>query len=128
MTVSEREHVARVKSLPCSVCDASAPSDAHHIKQGQHWSVVALCKDCHQGALTGWHGQRRMWKVMKMDEIDALSITIRRVTHQLRNPLGVPAAELAGVHQGVNHGNQEGQGRRRQTRLLRRDEKLAAEP
>ena len=78
-TKSEAAHLERVKLLPCSVCDAAGPSDAHHIKQGQHFSCVALCKDCHQGSFNGIHGQRRMWTVMKMDEIDALAITVQRL-------------------------------------------------
>jgi len=41
--------------------------------------VVALCKPCHQGALLGWHGQRRMWAMKKMEEVDALNITVMRV-------------------------------------------------
>lgn len=80
MTAAEREHVGRVKSLPCSVCDAPGPSDAHHINQGQHYTVVALCKECHQGSILGWHGQRRAWAVRKMDELDALAVTIERLT------------------------------------------------
>jgi hypothetical protein len=44
---------------------------------------VALCKDCHQGSFNGWHGQKRMWSVMKMDEQDALNVTIERVIAQL---------------------------------------------
>lgn len=74
----ESEHMALVKSLPCSVCDEPGPCDAHHIKQGQHYTVVALCKSCHQGSLMGWHGQRRMWAIKKMDELDALAVTIQR--------------------------------------------------
>jgi hypothetical protein len=27
----------------------------------------------------GWHGQRRMWAIKKMDELDALNITIERL-------------------------------------------------
>jgi hypothetical protein len=27
----------------------------------------------------GWHGQKRMWALKKMDEIDALNITIKRL-------------------------------------------------
>jgi hypothetical protein len=27
----------------------------------------------------GWHGQRRAWAIRKMDELDALNITIRRL-------------------------------------------------
>lgn len=75
----ESAHLAAVKSLPCSVCDAPGPSFAHHIKQGQHYTCVALCYDCHQGSLNGWHGQRRLWAVKKMDEIDALAVTFRRL-------------------------------------------------
>jgi hypothetical protein len=83
LTSKERAYVGLVKELPCSVCDAPPPSDAHHVKQHRQYTVVALCKDCHQGSFNGWHGQRRMWSVMKMDEQDALSITIERVVAQL---------------------------------------------
>ena len=68
-----------MKALSCSVCDETGPSDAHHIKQGQHYTVVALCKSCHQGALMGLHGQRRMWAIKKMDELDALAVTVGRL-------------------------------------------------
>jgi hypothetical protein len=27
----------------------------------------------------GWHGQKRMWAIKKMDELDALNITIERL-------------------------------------------------
>jgi hypothetical protein len=78
-TAKERVHLARVKELPCSLCDAPGPSDAHHVKQHRQYTCVALCKDCHQGATMGWHGQRRMWALKKMEEIDALNITIKRL-------------------------------------------------
>lgn len=77
---AERLHLARVKELPCSVCDASGPSEAHHIKQGLQYTCVALCESCHRGALMGWHGQKRMWALKKMDEFDALNVTIERLT------------------------------------------------
>ena len=79
LTTKERAHLGRVKELPCSVCDEPGPSDAHHIKQGQHYTVVALCKSCHQGPLMGLHGQRRMWAIKKMDELDALAVTVVRL-------------------------------------------------
>lgn len=78
-TVAEREHIERVKELPCSVCDEHGPSDAHEIKQGQWFTAVALCKSCHQGSLLGLHGQRRAWTLRKMDELDALAVTIQRL-------------------------------------------------
>jgi len=40
---------------------------------------VALCYDCHQGSFMGWHGQKRAWAIRKMDELDALNVTIQRL-------------------------------------------------
>jgi hypothetical protein len=79
LTPKQRQHIGRVKELPCSVCDHPGPSDAHHIEQSLQFCVVALCKDCHQGSTMGWHGQRRMWNIKKMKELDALNITIERL-------------------------------------------------
>jgi hypothetical protein len=79
LTDAERKHLANVKELPCSVCDAPGPSDAHHVSQHRQYTCVALCKDCHQGSILGWHGQRRAWAVRKMDELDALNVTLRRL-------------------------------------------------
>lgn len=75
----ERAHLAAVKELPCSVCDQSGPSEAHHIEQRQQYTVVALCESCHRGSLMGLHGQRRMWAIKKMNELDALNVTVRRL-------------------------------------------------
>lgn len=72
ITNKERAHLGRVKELPCSVCDAPAPSEAHHVKQGQQYTAVALCVDCHRGA----------WHIKKMDELLALNVTIMRLTQQ----------------------------------------------
>lgn len=83
MGSKSRLHVGRVKELPCSVCGASGPSDAHHILTGRipgrkspDWLVIPLCKDCHQGSINGIHGQRRMWAVMKANELDCLAATL----------------------------------------------------
>lgn len=79
LTPKTREHLRRVKELPCSVCDAPGPSEAHHIQQGQQYTAVALCESCHRGPAMGLHGQRRMWAIKKMDEISALNVTIERL-------------------------------------------------
>lgn len=84
LTAKQRAHVQKVKELPCSVCDAPPPSDAHHVKQHRQYTVVALCKDCHQGSILGWHGQKRMWAIKKMDEIDALNVTIERLLDEIQ--------------------------------------------
>jgi hypothetical protein len=75
ITAAEREHMGKVKALPCSVCDASGGCEAHHIKQQQHYTTVALCKACHGS----WHGTKDIWRVYKLDEVDALAITIQRL-------------------------------------------------
>jgi hypothetical protein len=80
LTAAERRHLERIKALPCSVCGQPGPSEAHHIRQGLQWVCVALCADCHRGQVLGLHGQRRAWAVRKMDELDALNNTIRRLT------------------------------------------------
>jgi hypothetical protein len=76
---AERRHLAMVKVLPCSVCDAPGPSEAHHIVQGLQYTCIALCPECHTGPRMGWHGQRFAWKIRKMEEIDALNVTIKRL-------------------------------------------------
>lgn len=76
---AERRHLAMVKVLPCSVCDAPGPSEAHHVVQGLQYTCIALCPDCHTGPRMGWHGQRFAWKIRKMEEIDALNVTIKRL-------------------------------------------------
>jgi len=73
MTKSEREHVGRVKALPCSVCDAPPVSEAHEPVQGAWWIAIALCRSCHSN-LRG-----PMWLIKKLDEWGALNITIRRL-------------------------------------------------
>ena len=78
-TKAERTHIERVKELNCSVCDAPGPSECHEIKQGQWFTSIALCADCHRDSCNGLHGQKRMWKIMKLDEIDALAITVQRL-------------------------------------------------
>lgn len=79
LNAKERAHLARVKELPCSVCDAPPPSEAHHVKQHSQYLCVALCESCHRGPLLGLHGQRRAWLVRKVDEQDALAKTIERL-------------------------------------------------
>ena len=79
LTAKQREHIGRVKMLPCSVCDKPGPSDGHHIEQKLQYCVVALCRDCHNSL----HGTKALWRVRKMDELSALDVTIRRLTQEM---------------------------------------------
>lgn len=76
LTRAERAHLARVKELSCVICNAPPPSEAHHIEQGAHFAVIALCPDCHRGPI-GWHGDKTLWHIRKMDELKALNETLR---------------------------------------------------
>jgi hypothetical protein len=78
-TAAEKRHIECVKTLRCSVCDEPGPSDCHEIKQGQWFTSVALCQSCHTGSLMGLHGQKRAWAIRKMDELDALAVTVERL-------------------------------------------------
>lgn len=81
LTAKEKKHLLLVKELPCAVCGASGPSDAHHIEQHLQYLCVPLCKDCHQGSYNGIHGQKRIWNVMKKTELTVLNDTIRKLMH-----------------------------------------------
>jgi hypothetical protein len=81
-TVSERRHIARIKEMNCVICDAAGPSECHEINQGQWYTSMPLCPDCHRGSINGIHGQKRMWAVQKMDELSALNKTIETLFNE----------------------------------------------
>ena len=82
---AESKQLARIKSLPCGVCGQPGPSDAHHIREGQgmgqradDYLAIPLCKECHQGK-SGIHGDRSAWRLRKLDELQVLASTYRRL-------------------------------------------------
>jgi hypothetical protein len=83
ITQDEHDHIERVKLLPCGVCGVGggygAPSQAHHQVQGQHFTVIPLCDDCHNGSHNGIHKLARIWSVYKATELSVLNDTIRRL-------------------------------------------------
>ena len=86
MSAASKRHMGRIKSLPCVVCGELGPSDAHHIRTGQgmaqradDYLTIPLCKACHQGP-NGLHGDRALWKIYKITELDALARTIEELT------------------------------------------------
>lgn len=78
MTRAEREHVDRVKESGCAVCGVGGRVHAHEIEQGLWWTSVGLCPDCHIGPM-GIHGDKRLWTIHKINEMQALNETLRRV-------------------------------------------------
>lgn len=79
-----RAHLERIKALPCGVCGAPGPSEAHHIRQHFQYLCIPLCESCHRDGFNGWHGQRRIWNVMKKDELAVLSETIELLCKEQR--------------------------------------------
>lgn len=75
-TKAEKRHIERIKSMPCVICGTSSPSECHEIKQGQWFTSMPLCADCHRGSHNGIHGRKHIWNIKKLDELDALALTI----------------------------------------------------
>lgn len=82
-TIAERQHLIRIKSMPCGVCGSKCISDAHHIKEGDrrvsHFAIIPLCRSCHEDPHNGIHGERAMWRVMKKTELLVLAETIEKL-------------------------------------------------
>lgn len=78
ITAAESAHMGKVKESGCAVCGAGPYVEAHHTKQGNHFTTIGLCPECHRGPM-GIHGDKTMWRIHKMDENDALNETLRRL-------------------------------------------------
>lgn len=80
---AEEAHIHRIKLMACCVCGVgggeSSPSEAHELRQGDWFTCLPLCSDCHRGAHNGIHGQQAIWRVKKLDELGALNATIERL-------------------------------------------------
>lgn len=79
LTPRERKHLATIKEMDCIVCGAPGPSIAHHVRQHSQFTTLPLCEDCHVGNHNGIHRQQRIWKVKKLDELDALGLLYERL-------------------------------------------------
>lgn len=78
----DKKYLMTIKNLPCGVCGAYGPSDAHHIKQGLHYTCIPLCRDCHQGSHNGIHGRMSIWNALKKNEMIVLDETIKKLFEQ----------------------------------------------
>ena len=75
--------MASVKAVDCVVCDAPAPSIAHHVVQGDHYTTVAVCEQCHVGN-GGIHGDQSRWRLRfriggTHAELRAINETLKRI-------------------------------------------------
>jgi len=76
-TRDEKKHIETIKSMSCAVCDAPPINECHEIEQGQWFTSIPLCADCHRGSFNGLHGQKRIWNTLKVTELIALDRTIK---------------------------------------------------
>lgn len=78
--------MGRVAALGCALCRRrgipGTPAQVHHIRYGAgagrkspDWLTIPLCEQCHTGP-HGIHGDRRLFKVAGVDELDLLADTI----------------------------------------------------
>ena len=90
-TRAERDYMGRVASLSCACCGCCGPSQVHHIREGAgmgqrspHFLTVPLCHFHHTGA-GGVHGLgvREFERRYKLDELDLLSMTIRKLSEKI---------------------------------------------
>lgn len=82
-TAAESAHLVKVKASGCVLCDAGPYVEAHHIEQGDHFTALGVCPDCHRGP-HGIHGDQTMLRlrfkaVGLRGELLALNETLRRV-------------------------------------------------
>ena len=89
-TAAESRHLDRIAGLPCALCylmneSQQGPTRCHHIREGQGGSqrasdflTVPLCDEHHQGP-QGIHGDRTLWRIAKLAELDVLAWTIEQL-------------------------------------------------
>ena len=75
-TKLEQKHLDKLSVMSCVVC-GSRPVEIHELKQGQWYTSIPICASCHRCEHNGIHGQKVMWKLYRMDELDALNRTIK---------------------------------------------------
>lgn len=80
-------HLSDVRNLPCVVCHVLGVSqitntEAHHprfaagmAQKSSDRLAIAVCVEHHRGK-SGIHGDRSAWNIKKLDEPQALAITI----------------------------------------------------
>lgn len=80
-TADARRHMDRVKQLPCVICLAPPPSDAHHVISGRYGSrkasdfdTIPLCKAHHQDGPEAIHQNKRAWEQAHGPDYDFLMV------------------------------------------------------
>lgn len=80
-TAKAKRHLEAVKGLPCVICHAPPPSDAHHCICGRYgqrkvsdFEVIPLCKACHQVGSNAIHNGKASWIARNGMDFDFLPV------------------------------------------------------
>lgn len=84
------EHMGRVKQLPCVICLAPPPSDAHHVICGRYGTnkapdthVIPLCKAHHQNGPEAIHNGKSSWVEKFGQDTDYLPVVADMLAGEL---------------------------------------------
>lgn len=79
-------YMKAVKDLPCCICDAPPPSDAHHVihdrnsaARSSDFDVIPLCKAHHQHGPVAIHNAKRAWRAAFGPDHSYIEATKKRV-------------------------------------------------
>lgn len=85
MKAAEKRYLSRVAECSCSACWAPGPSECHHPRfaagmgqRAHNHLVIALCYECHRGALS-IHLNKRQFEAIYGEEPMLLAKTIEQV-------------------------------------------------
>lgn len=77
-----RAYMLMVKQLPCCICGAPPPSDAHHAICGRYstakssdWDTLPLCKRHHQDGSEAIHAGKESWVAKHGPDTDYIPAT-----------------------------------------------------
>lgn len=83
-------YMGKVKQLPCCVCGAPPPSDAHHVihdrfgtRKSSDFDVIALCKKHHQDGPDAIHNGKETWRAKYGPDHGYIEATKRAVRDSL---------------------------------------------
>jgi len=84
-------HMARVKALPCVICGAPGPSDAHHCISGRYgarkasdFETVSLCAHCHRYPYpNAIHSGKESWEARNGKDYEYLPVVADMLAGEL---------------------------------------------
>jgi hypothetical protein len=86
------DYIWLVKHLPCAVCGAPPPSDAHHVicdrfgaRKSSDWDVIPLCKKHHQDGPEAIHNGKASWVALHGPDHDYIEATQLQILGEVRD-------------------------------------------